>query len=110
MEAFQLSTIKTIPAADTKSDEIPFKDFAQGGFVIPTGFEGTAVSFEVCATREPTAFVPFHNSTTNTLVSVPVSPSIAYAFPLDLFPFAWCKIVSNATESAERAIQIAQKY
>lgn len=106
-EAYQHSTEVVIESGQTKSRALAFRGAAQDGYIIPAAFTGTAVSFEVSA--DGITFAPFHD-TTNTLVSQSVTVSTAYAFPLNLFPFAWVKIVSNASEGADRTIQIAHKY
>lgn len=108
VEGFHVNTpVVTIPASDDTSNAFHFGAFAQCGFIVPDGFEGSSVSFLVSMDGEN--FFGFYDSTDN-LVSVTVTENRAYAFPIDLFPFTWIKIKSDSTESADRAIQLPAKY
>jgi len=91
----------------TVSDAISFQPFAQGGFVLPAAFTGTAVSFQVSA--DGVTYVALYDAT-NTLVSIAVTQGRGYAFPIALFAFGFVKIVSNGAEGGARTIQLGLKY
>ncbi len=106
--AWQTKFTSTILSGQTDSDVIDFKDFAQGGFILPAAFTGATVSFKVCNTSGGT-FVALYDAA-NVLVSLTVTAARAYAFPVALFPFAFVKIVSASAEGADRLLDVALKY
>lgn len=107
VEASQQTTTQiSIIATNTDSEPFEFGAWAQAGFILPAGFEGTSVSFLVSADNE--TYVPFYDGAN--LVSVAVDESRAYAFPINLFPFTWIKFKSQATESQDRVIAVVSKY
>ena len=100
--------IKILNGTTDSTPGIPFEPYAQGGFILPAAFTGTAVSFKVSVDKG-TTYAPLYDSS-NTLVSVTVTAARAYAFPISLFPFTNVIIVSNAAEGADRAISVSLKY
>lgn len=106
--AYQTKFTTTILSGQTDSDAINFKDFAQGGFILPAAFTGATVSFKVSNTETGT-FTALYDAA-NVLVSLTVTQARAYAFPVALFPFAFVKIVSASAEGADRLIDVGLKY
>ena len=106
VEAFYVHGELTVPADDTDTNALHIGAFAQAGFILPATFTGTGLSFLVSA--DGITFVPFNNDAG--LVSLTVAQGGAYAFPINLFPFGWIKLKSDATEGAARVIQWAAKY
>lgn len=106
--AYQTKFTATILSGATESDAIDFKDFAQGGFILPAAFTGASVSFKACNTSDGT-YVAVYDSA-NALLSTTVTQGRGYAFPIALFGFGFVKIVSASAEGADRSIGIGLKY
>lgn len=98
-----VSATVTIPSSGTTSPTISIKNFGQGGFIIPSGFTGTAVSYLVSDVMNGT-FVALASTTTT------VAASNAYAFPAAVMAFNYVQIVSNATEAGARIIRYSLKH
>lgn len=109
VEGFGTVVSATIANGGTDSSAIQFKSYAQGIFVLPAAFTGTAVSFKVSETGQANTWTAFYNDA-NTLVSITVTQGRAYAFPIDLFPAPFVQIVSNGAEGADRNITVYLKY
>ena len=109
-DALYNETSVVIAASGNDSEAINFQPFAQGGFLLPATFQGTAVSFKV-SLDGGTTFIALYDSA-NSLVSITVTQNRAYAFPIALFAFGLVKIVSNngGGEAAARTIRVALKY
>lgn len=71
-----------------------------------TSFDGTEVSFLVSA--DGSTFAPLYDAD-NAAVSVVVTQGRSYQFPTAVGHFAYAKIVSDATETAERSIPCTLK-
>lgn len=108
VSAFSKRKTATIAINTQESGAIMFQDFAQGMFIIPAAFDGSTVSFLVAPTEDGT-YVPVHDSS-DTLVTITVDPSHAYAFPIALFAAPFIKIKSASSETAARAIEVMLKY
>lgn len=93
---------------DTRSEAIPSQALAQGGFILPSSFTGTTITFEVSA--DGVTYVALHKNTADTPESITVTAGKAYAFPISLFPFPFVKLVSGSAEAAARTIKIVSKY
>lgn len=106
-EALQNSGTIEIPSAGTESTEFSVAPYANGGFILPAAFTGTAISFKV--STDGTNYSPLYDSS-NALVSITVTQGRAYAFPIAMFSWPWALLVSNAAEGADREIALSQKY
>lgn len=106
-EGLQISNELLIASGGTKTQSLRISPYAQSGFVLPATFTGTGISFEVSS--DNSTFAALYSSA-NALVSITVTQGRAYAFPLDVFPFAFVKLVSNGAEGGDRTIQISSKY
>jgi hypothetical protein len=108
VEAFHVHEAKvTILSGATESNALHLGAFAQCGIILPAAFTGTSISFLVSANG--TDFSPFYDNA-NALVSITVTQGRAYALPINIFPFTWIKIKSNATEGGNRVIELPAKY
>ena len=100
-----VSTTATIAASGTKTNAIEAKASVSFGVVIPSGFTGTTVTFEVSA--DNTTYQALNN--TSGAVSMTVAAAKSYTLPADLTPWPWFKIVSGSTESSARSLVIVRK-
>lgn len=96
-----------IAASGTKSSAFDSRGEITWGVFVPTGFEGTEISFEVSHSVDG-AFVALSDDT-GAAVEVPVAAANAYTLPAALAPWPAFKIVSNATETNERELRIVGK-
>lgn len=99
--------VVTIAASGTKSGAFDARAGITYGVFIPTGFEGTEISFEVCHS-ETGSFIALSDET-GTVVDVPVAAAEAITLPAALAPWPFFKIVSNATETNARELRIVSK-
>lgn len=98
-----------IASSGTKSAAIDLKGMALNGVKLPATFTGTAISFEMCDTADGT-YVPVKSTTSGTTLSYTVAQATYAA--IDPTPFQgirYLKIVSNATEGAERTLLCSLK-
>jgi len=96
-----------IAASGTKSAAIPLNGFVPVGIYFPATFTGTAVTFEACDTEDGT-YRPVYNSAG--AVSYTIAQARFYALdPKDFAGINFLKIVSGATEGAERTLVVALK-
>lgn len=100
-------SVVIIDASDDTSTTYDARSGITYGAMIPGGFEGTSISFEV-SSEEGDPFAAL-NDEAGTPVAVAVSDGENYTLPAALAPWPYFRIVSNATESAERAIRIVGK-
>lgn len=96
----------TIPAASDTSSAVDATAFVFCGIVLPATFTGTAITFEVSA--DGVNFAPLYDSS-NAEVSLTVTQGRAYVIPSEVFDWLHWRIVSGATESAERVIRLSLK-
>jgi hypothetical protein len=100
-----------IDAGGTVSGAVDIPSGHLYGFVLPKAFTGTTITFQVSA--DGTSYGLLYDDA-NSAVSVTVSAGLtvykAYAFKVDdfhcLHQWRYLKLVSNATESVERTIQL----
>lgn len=78
------------------SDAIKFKGMAGGGFRLPAGFVGTAMTFEVSDDND--TFVELEGSDGNAVTLV-VQASKAYALPAGLLGWPYFKLKSGSSET-----------
>ena len=71
--------------------------YSFGGFILPSTFDGTAMTFTVCDTYGGT-YVALEDAT-GASISIVVEASKAYAFPPELFAFPYAKMVSGTSQS-----------
>jgi hypothetical protein len=97
----------TVTIANAASISEPFqtRQFAQGGFMLPATFTGTAMTFEVSI--DGTTFEALHDSSGT--ISLTVAQGKAYALPAALFAFPYAKLKSGSTESGQRTITVVLK-
>lgn len=96
-----LAVSTTIASGGTVSSKVDQSNTAIGGFVIPSAFTGTVVSFQVSA--DDTTYQALSDET-GTAVSVPVSVGRSYAAPAALAPWPFVKFVSGTAEAAARTV------
>ena len=97
----------TIAKDAADSDAIPFGDYAQGGYAIPSSFDGTSMGFKVSADNGA-SFVGFNND--SGAVVQTVSAGRAYAMPIGMFPFTHFKFSAGSLQATARVIQVSLKY
>lgn len=108
VEAFHVHEAKvTILSGASESNPLHLGAFAQCGIKLPANFTGTSISFLVSA--DGVSFVGFYDNA-NALVSITVTQNRAYALPINIFPFTWIKLKSNANEGADRIVELPAKY
>jgi hypothetical protein len=108
VEAFHVKEARaTIASGETDSSALQIGAFTQCGIKLPAAFTGTSLSFLVSA--DGSEFAPFYDNA-NALVSIAVTQGRAYALPINIFPFTWLKIKSNASEGGDRVIELPAKY
>lgn len=105
--AYQTKFTATIANGAQDSDAIEFKDFAQGGFMLPATFTGASMSFKV--SNDNVTYAPLHDSS-DALISITVTQGRAYAFPIGSFGFAYLKLRSASAEGGARSIDVGLKY
>jgi hypothetical protein len=95
----------TIASSGTESAAVDLRGMTLCGFYLPAALTGTAVSFK--ASIDNSTFVTVEDGFGNT-VSKTVSASKAIILnPSDFAGIQYLKLVSNATEAAERTITLA---
>jgi len=104
-QAFHAPTTATIAAAGTKTGSIGFGSFTRGIFILPAGYEGTGITFEVSVDND--TFVPLNND--SGAVPLVVAASKGYALPTGLAGALYFKIVAGTTQAADRVIQLSLK-
>ncbi len=96
-----------IPAGGTQSEVFPAAPFTSFILVMPNSFTGTQLRVEV-GIQPSGPFFPLHDAA-GTQVSIGVVPGRAYTLPATLSGVLFFRLVSNATETAERALTVVGK-
>lgn len=100
-----------IASGGTESGVINIQDYAIAGVITPSALTGTALTFKACATKDGT-FVDVYDSDGNQ-VSATATASRAIGLSASeadaLAPWQWVKIVSNASEGADRSLTLVLK-
>lgn len=98
----------TISAAGTKSAEVNLCGTTLVGMYIPASFQGTSVSFEAAKGTGGT-FVPVKDGAGNSVTKTVAASQFIKLDPADFVGINFLKIVSNATEDAQRVIDLAAR-
>lgn len=101
-----VATALTIASAGTDTGAWDISGWIAGGFVIPSAFTGTAVSFK--ASQTSSGHQPLYDST-GTLISIPVAANRSYPLPPEAAGFNSIIISSNGAEGAARTINTWKK-
>lgn len=99
----------TIPAAGDTTDAANCQEFAPVGIYIPTGFEGTSVTFLACDTEDGT-FVEVTDENGSAITKTVAAATYVYLDPSEFAGIHFLKIVSDSTESAERAVKLIGRF
>lgn len=97
----------TIASGQTTSTAVDAREGAIYGFVLPSAFTGTAVTFTVCDTEAGTYRTL--KDADGADVSVTVAASGAYTIPNEIAPWPFFKLVSGSAEGAARSIVVVRK-
>lgn len=81
----------------TTSAAVALEGYAGGGFILPSGFSGTTMTFTVSS--DGSTFVALNND--DGAISKTVAASKAYTLPTELFGFPWFKFVSGSSETSK---------
>lgn len=100
------TTSVAIANAATDSAAIDIAAMITGGFIIPSAFTGTSVSYKVSYTTS--GHQPLYDQFGNQ-VTTPVAVNRAFPFPAEAAGFASLIIVSSGAEGASRTIQLYRK-
>lgn len=93
----------TIAISTTESDAINLQGTTIAGMYIPAAFTGTSISFK--ASYDGVNFVDISDG--STIVAATIAPSQYVALsPIIFYGVRLLKIVSNASEAAERVITV----
>ena len=92
----QLVTSAVITSGTT-SAALAIEGYAGGGFVLPSGFSGTTMTFTV--STDGSTFVALNDD--DGAISKTVAASKGYTLPVELFGFPWMKFVSGSSETAK---------
>jgi hypothetical protein len=87
----------TIASGATSSDAIKLDGFSFGGIILPSTYDGTAMTFTVSDAVEGT-YVALEDDAGASLALV-VEASKAYTLPPELFAFPCCKLVAGTSQS-----------
>jgi hypothetical protein len=101
VNAYQTATIAVSAAT---SDELTLDGFAFGGIILPSTYDGTAMTFTVCNTFGGT-YVALEDAD-GVAIDLVVEASKAYALPAELFAFPYAKLVAG-TNQTTTATEIA---
>ena len=106
-DTFDLAAV--IAAGQSTSSEIDLGGVDPCGFFIPPAFTGASLSFQAAASSGG-AYYPVRDGS-GALYTVSVSPSSYVVLPdvIVLAGVRWIKVVSAASEAAERSITIAAR-
>ena len=95
----------TIPSCETTTESFNFETKIITGIIMPSAFTGTSISFEL--SYDNSTFYPLYDAPTNALVTISVTTGVFYGIvPQDFTYLGFLRIVSDATEDADREIQI----
>jgi hypothetical protein len=87
----------TIAVSGTTSDSIVLNGFSFGGIILPSTYDGTAMTFTVCDTEGGT-YVALEDAD-GVAIPLVVEASKAYNLPPELFAFPFCKLVAGTSQS-----------
>ena len=99
--------VVTIAATGTTSNAFDARGDITFGVFIPTGFEGTSIGFTTCHVDDGT-FITAYDAA-GVALAVVVSDPGYFPLPAELAAVSFFKIVSNATETSERALRVVSK-
>lgn len=103
----QVQTV-TIANGQTASSAVSGRNFTVYGLIMPAAFTGTALTFTVCESLAGTYQALY--DPTGALSSIPVvAASRSYDLPVELGPWPYFKIVSNAAEGGARTLLVCCK-
>ena len=100
------TTSVAIANAATDSAAIDIAAMITGGFIIPSAFTGTSVSYKVSYTTS--GHQPLYDQYGNQ-VTTPVAVNRAFPFPQEAAGFASLIITSSGAEGASRTLQLYRK-
>lgn len=100
--------VATIAASGTTSGEIDLSGTTLCGVFIPASFQGTAITFQAATTTGGT-FVTVKDGAGNSVSKTVGASQYVKLDPSDFAGIQFLKIVSNATESAERVLTLAAR-
>jgi hypothetical protein len=99
--------VVTILNGQTSSPAVQLKGATLKTIILPAAFDGTILTFQV--SDDNVTFHDYYNIL-NAQVSIDVSPNRAYGLAaIDFFSIDYLKIVSNAAETADRAIKLVTR-
>jgi hypothetical protein len=87
----------TVAVGATTSARIVLDGFAIGMVHLPANFDGTTVTFTVCATEDGT-YLPYEGSDGNA-VSITTNASSAFALPEGIFGAPYMKFVCGSAQA-----------
>jgi hypothetical protein len=100
------ATALTIAISTTDSGALDISTTIAGGFVIPSAFTGTSVTYK--ASQTTSGHQPLYDQYGN-LVTTPVAANRSYPFPQEAAGFNSLILVSSASEAAARTINTYKK-
>jgi hypothetical protein len=99
VNAFQSATIAV---SGTTSDSITLNGFSFGGIILPSTYDGTAMTFTVCDTDGGT-YVALEDAD-GVSIALVVEASKAYNLPPELFAFPYAKLVAGTSQSTTETV------
>ncbi len=100
----------TIPAGSDTSDVLDLKGSSIVAIRAPAGFEGTSITFEASEEKDG-SFIEVTRGTDGNVVTASVEEEKhVLLLVTDFFGTKFLKIVSSATESAERVFEFIMKH
>jgi hypothetical protein len=87
----------TIASGATASDAIKLDGFSFGGIILPSTYDGTAMTFTVSDAVEGT-YVALEDAA-GVAIPLVVEASKAYVLPPELFAFPCCKLVAGTSQT-----------
>ena len=98
----ELST--TIANGATESSAVELRQFAGGGYSLPSSYDGTAITFKVCDDESGT-YQALYDQYGNQ-VSVVTAASRSFALPSELFGWPWFKFVAGTSQTGDTTITV----
>lgn len=99
--------VVTIDSGETESSVFDARDGITFGIITPSALTGSTFTFEV-APFDGAGFTPL-NDETGAAVTLAVAADNAYTLPAALAPWPYFRLVSGATEGADRDIRVVRK-
>lgn len=100
----------TIPAGSDTSDVLDLKGSSIVAIRAPVGFEGTTITFEAAEDKDGSFMQVTRGNDGNVVTGVVVAGKHVLLVVSDFFGTKYLKIVSSATESAERVFDFIMKH